>query len=318
MQIVFFILLILIAIILIQHFLDKALIGQKKKYSIALYEGEDLFNLKPKIAPILTKFDVSDVKASFVADPFLIKYSDKYYLFMEVKSKRKRDIGEIGVAIGDSTENIKYQKIVLKEPFHLSYPNVLFENEKIYMIPESGENRDLRLYEAVNFPFEWKLKKVILKGKKFADASFIFYNKLWWMFVSDIEDNSLHIYYSKSLLSEFTPHKQNPIYVNNKEKFRNGGNPVILDGKMYRFVQNCKNYYGEKLDVYEIKKLNQDEFEEKFIKTLFSPSKKGWNSDQMHHISLLKEKDKIIAAVDGGSFEKENYYEIKKFLRKLF
>ena len=59
-------------------------------------------------------------------------------------------------------------------------------------------------------------------------------------------------------------------------------------------------------------------FEEKFIKTILSPSKKGWNSYQMHNIDIIKENNRYYAIVDGGSIEKENYYIINKFLRRFF
>ena len=313
-----YIILLLILIAIIQQILNKAIIGQKKKYSIGIYSGNSLFELNDKEFnnPILTKFDVTDVMASFVADPFLVK-KDKYYLFFEVKSKRKRDIGEIGLAIGDSLKNLKYQKIILRENFHLSYPYVVEENNQFYMIPESGENKDLRLYEAVNFPFEWKLKKIIFNGIKFADPTLVYLDNKWWLFVTNMDKNALEIYYSNSLLNEFKPHLKNPFYVNEDDKNRNGGRIFVNNEKVYRFVQNCKNYYGEKVDMYEIIKLNENEFEEKFIKTILSPSGKGWNAKQMHTIDVIKE-DKYYAIVDGGSDEKENYYIINKFLRKIF
>ena len=109
-----------------------------------------------------------------------------------------------------------------------------------------------------------------------------------------------------------------PFYKNDKSKNRNGGRIIVDNGKIYRFVQNCENYYGEKVEMYEIVKLNEAEFEEKFVKTILSPSKKGWNSYQMHNIDIIKENNRYYAIVDGGSIEKENYYIINKFLRRFF
>jgi len=308
---------LLIFIAVIQQILKKAVIGQKKKYSIGLYEGESIFNLKPsKKNPILTKFDVRDVVASFVADPFIIKNNGKYYLFMEVKSKRKRDIGEIGLAVGDSIYDLKYQKIVLKENFHLSYPYVFKKDKEFLMFVESGENRDLRLYKAVDFPFEWKIERVFLEGKRLADPTLVKLNGIYYIFVTDMDDEVMRIYISRDL-KELKEHKLSPFYKKDWSKIRNGGRIFTDKGKIYRFAQNCERYYGEKLDMYEITKLSENEFEEKFIKTILSPSGRGWNSDQMHTIDIIKE-DKYYAIVDGGSFEKENYYVINKFLRKIF
>lgn len=315
--IVAILLIIAILIILLQQIFNKAIIGQKKKYSIGIYEGDSIFDLKPlKNNPVLTKFDVKDVRASFVADPFVIKRNDVYYLFFEVKSKRKRDIGEIGLATSKDLKHFNYKKIVIREKFHLSYPFVFkFEND-FYIILESGENRDLRLYKAVDFPFEWKLERIIFKDKRLADPTLLFLDGKIYLFVTNMENDSLEIYISNGL-KNFVPHKKNPFYKGDRSKNRNGGRIFIDDGNIYRFVQNCSNYYGEKVDMYKITKIDENDFQEEFVKTILSPSKKGWNANQMHHIDIVKEHNKYIAVVDGGSFEKENYYEINKFLRKF-
>ena len=314
MQLFIVLLFIIFLLLTIQQIKNKAIWGQKKKYSIGLYKGDSIFNLTPiKNNPILTKFDVTDVVASFVADPFIIKKDNKYYLFMEVKSKRKRDIGEIGLAIGDNLETLKYQKIIIQEDFHLSYPYIFEYKNEFFMFLESGENKDLRLYKAKNFPFEWELHKTFLEGKRLADPTLIYLDK-FYLFVTNMDNNSLDIYTSTNLetLNFHSSH-----YKNDTSKNRNGGRIFIDNEKIYRFVQNCKNYYGEKVDMYEITKLNNNEFEEKFIKTILSPSKSGWNAKQMHNIDILKENNKYYAIVDGGSDEKENFYIINKFLRKF-
>jgi hypothetical protein len=309
---------IVVLIILIQQILNKAIIGQKKKYSIGIYEGDNIFDLKPlKNNPVLTKFDVNDVRASFVADPFVIKENDLYYFFFEVKSKRKRDIGEIGLAISEDLKHFEYQKIVIKENFNLSYPFVFKFKNEFFIILESGENRDLRLYKANNFPFEWKLERVVFENRRFADPTLLFLDNKIYLFVTNMENDSLEIYISTDL-KNFTPHKKNSFYKGDKSKNRNGGRIFIDDDKtIYRFVQNCSNYYGEKVDMYKITKIDEDDFEEEFVKTILSPTKSGWNANQMHQIDIIKENNKYKAVVDGGSFEKENYYEINKFLRKF-
>lgn len=43
--------------------------------------------------------------------------------------------------------------VVLKEPFHLSYPWVFEEAGKVYMIPETGQDGSVRLYEATDETF---------------------------------------------------------------------------------------------------------------------------------------------------------------------
>lgn len=48
-------------------------------------------------------------------------------------------------------------KEVLNENFHLSYPNVFEYDGSIYMLPETFESNQLRLYKCVSFPYKWEL-----------------------------------------------------------------------------------------------------------------------------------------------------------------
>ncbi len=321
MKIILIILVTIVLLLILQQYLGKALIGQKKKYSIGLYEGRTPFELKPSPKvhnPILTKFDVTDVHASFVADPFIVKEKGLYYLFMEVKSKRKRDLGEIAVASGTSLAALKYDRIVLREDFHLSFPNIFKKDDRWYMIPESGADRAVRLYEAEEFPRKWKRKATLLEGKNYADPVLFRHDGLWWLLVSDEETKSLELWYSRKFDGDFTEHPQSPFYTGDKSRYRNAGKILFYRGNLYRFSQDCSRYYGEKVDAWEITDLDKEHFTEKRVKTILKPSSKGWNAKQMHQVDYMEEDGIWYAVVDGGSDEKENYYIINRFLRRFF
>lgn len=322
MKLLLILALLLFILLLVQQLLGNALIGQKKKYSIGIYEGDDPLSLHASDRfhnPIMTKFDVTDVKASFVADPFLIKEKETYYLFMEVKSKRKSDIGEIAVATGKSLDRLRYDRVVLREDYHLSYPHIFKVDGKYYMVPESGADRNVKLYEATHFPYAWRVKEILLEGKNFADPDLFFHNGLWWLLVSDETTHALEIYYSDRFDGPFHPHPKNPLYEGNKQRYRNAGKILQFQGRLYRFVQDCSRYYGEKVDAYEITRLDREDFAEEKIKTLLAPTGKGWNAKQMHQVDYLFDdgNGKWIAVVDGGSDEKENYYAINRFFRSV-
>ena len=100
-----------------------------------------------------------------VADPFLFVKNEKLYLFYESKA-----FFSPGVIMMTSTVDLKnWSKpvVVLKESFHLSYPWVFEEEGKIYMIPETGSDKSIRLYEAVNDDLtEFRLVKKLLEQPK--------------------------------------------------------------------------------------------------------------------------------------------------------
>jgi hypothetical protein len=108
-------------------------------WSIGVYRGGSPLRLGPPAGarnPVLTRDDVSDVPAAFVADPFLIRVDGKWHMFFEVMNWLTR-LGEIGHAVSDDGVTWAYQQIVLSEPFHLSYPYVFEWKGDYFMIPES-------------------------------------------------------------------------------------------------------------------------------------------------------------------------------------
>ncbi len=284
------------------------IIGKYKPWSIGVFrvDKESLFELNSLIPkqPTIDAKDIKDCKASFVADPFLVKEAGKIYCFFEIKDEDKNK-GVIGVSSSNDGVNFIYEKIVLEEPFHLSYPSIYKVDGVYYMIPESGANRDIRLYEATNFPHEWRLKKVLLQGENYADSTMVYHDDMWYMFVSRNTNDTLEIFYSKTLDGDYIAHAQNPIYIDNKKYARNGGSIIQKDTKLYRLAQDCQNRYGEKLYLIKVINLSPNEFNEEIIKEILSPKLGiGWNTKKMHHLSFIDIDDSYLVAVDGEGYNK--------------
>src|SRR5713226_8442616 len=108
-------------------------------WSIGIYTGASPLRLRPAgsaINPILTREDVQDVPAGFVADPFMVQRAGVWNMFFEVLNQAT-DRGEIGLATSSDGLSWTYQRIVLVEPFHLSYPYVFECQGECYMLPET-------------------------------------------------------------------------------------------------------------------------------------------------------------------------------------
>src|SRR6267142_1181613 len=108
-------------------------------WSIGIYTGESPVKLRPAPNlrnPVLAASDVSDVPAVFVADPFMIRANDSWHMFFEVFNRETLK-GEIGLAISANGRSWTYQRIVLQEDFHLSYPYVFEWEGEHYMVPET-------------------------------------------------------------------------------------------------------------------------------------------------------------------------------------
>lgn len=286
------------------------------EWAIAIYKGETPSKLGPLSEvseAVLTFEDVNDIKADFVADPFMILIDNLWYMFFEVLNS-KSGLGEIGCATSYDCLEWAYKEIVLREKFHLSYPMVFKENEDIYMVPETRQVGEIRLYKATDFPEKWDQEKVLIKGD-YADATLFKENNKWWMFALN-GTKDLHLFYSDSLLDGWKPHPQNPIIENNMKTSRPGGRVIKNNGKFYRLAQDGVPLYGNKVRMFEITVLTHKNYSE--IELPESPilkgSRKGWNSIGMHHVDAHQLEDKSwIACVDGA---KPLFKNLKKFKKK--
>ncbi|MEO8324214.1 MAG: hypothetical protein ABI618_00075, partial [Nitrospirota bacterium] len=119
-------------------------------WSIGVYTGSTPFELTDPediSNPVLTAKDVKDIDAKFVADPFMAIKDGRFYLFFEVLN-RANNQGDIGYAESEDGKKWEYKKILIDEPFHLSYPYVFEWENNDYLILESHEDLSIRLYRA--------------------------------------------------------------------------------------------------------------------------------------------------------------------------
>ena len=157
------------------------------------------------------------------------------------------------------------------------------------MCPESSQNNDIRLYKSIEFPFKWKLEKILMNNICAADTLIFEKDSIWWMFTNidplSVGENcsEFHIFYSNSPLSnDWKSHKMNPIIIDSKIS-RNGG--LILDNNNYYRVRQSQGFdsYGKSSSISEIIDLSVNNYEEKFvceIKPNFFKDLKG-----THHVS---------------------------------
>lgn len=280
---------------------------KKERWSIGIYTGKspvDLDAPKEIKNPVLTRRNVSDVRAGFVADPFMIKVDSTWFMFFEVLNQQTRR-GEIGLATSEDTVNWKYEQIVLAEPFHLSYPYVFEWMNEYYMIPESHQANSIRLYKASKFPTEWSFVGNIKSGASFLDASIFRHADKWWLFTETNPQHNfdtLRLYYADELLGSWIEHPKSPIITGNAHIARPGGRVLVMNDKIIRYTQDCQPDYGTQLRAFEITQLTTTSYQEREIdqNLVLKPTGVGWNGAGMHHIDPhLIHEEQWIACVDG-------------------
>jgi hypothetical protein len=274
-----------------------------RNWTVGIVRGPTLDSLRedprcpnPRIIPQNIAFPQTD----FVADPFLVREGKRWLLFFELFNVATGK-GEIGLAESDTLCDWRFKGVVLREPFHLSYPAVMKVDKEHFMIPESRQAGAVRLYRATKFPTEWKFERELVRGN-YSDATPLWFNSRWWLFANRAP-YTLTIFSAPSLRSKFTEHPMSPRYEDDASLARPGGMPVVSNTKLIRFVQDNRGGYGKRVRALEVRALTTTSFEERpsAPDPLLEGDGSGWNSYGMHHISPVQLPDgSWVAAVDGN------------------
>lgn len=223
--------------------------------------------------------------SAFWADPFLLRRGARtWVLFEELPFDTNR--GHISaVEIDDSGRAIAEPQVVLKEPWHLSYPFLWHEEGRYYMIPESATHRELALYEFVGEGRHWQRRATLIAGLRLADATVARHDGQLWMFATCADDgafmdDSLHIYWADRIEGPWHPHALNPVKID-AGSARPAGSMWVADGVLHRVVQDCSSTYGGSVRCMRIVRLTPGEFEEEPVPGWAPPefdSSKPWHT----------------------------------------
>jgi hypothetical protein len=272
-------------------------------WSISIYTGTDPVHLVPhpqvRRHPVLRATDVRDVRARFVADPFMVRDAAGWVMFMEVLNEATR-LGEIGIATSRDGLSWHYERTVLREPFHLSYPYVFAWQGAHYLIPEAHPVSGLRLYEAESFPTTWRFVKELLPGN-FRDASLVHHRESLWLFALD-GSGRLRLYAARDLLGPWSEHPQSPLQTLRATAARPGGRIIEHAGSLIRYVQDSASTYGGALRAFAVDEISPARYAEHEISPdpILAASHSGWNSHGMHHADAHRTGDgQWLACVDG-------------------
>jgi hypothetical protein len=213
-------------------------------------------------------------KGQLWADPFLFMNDERYYLFFEEWQEHHN--GYICVVELDEVGNpITPPKVVLKKDYHLSYPFVFQYQGQIFMIPETGHNGTIELYQAVSFPDQWKLEQTLLEDFNVVDSTLLEHDQRWWMFANvakkslDSEAGSedfdeLHIFFADVPTGPWTAHPLNPV-ISDVRSARSAGHIYRFNGILYRPSQDCSVCYGYAVVINKIIELTTESYQEKIV-----------------------------------------------------
>ena len=290
-------------------------------WSIGIYDldvnGRSLKFLARQDNPVLTAADVKDTPARYVADPFLIQEQDRYYLFFEVLGV---DNGVIALASSDDGRRWRYERIVLDEPFHLSYPCVFKWQNDYYMIPESVAVNSVRLYKATHFPYEWHFVKTLITDRPLVDSQVLYHQGVLWLFSASRDNRNLYLFSADRPEGPWREHPKSPIIRGNDRDARPAGNILDTGDRLIRFSQDDAKVYGQAVRGFEIVMLTRDEYRERPLagNPLLKDSGAGWNGMGMHQISARPvSRGRWIVAVDGQQRSDQYVFCLGKTIFRL-
>lgn len=279
-------------------------------WSIGLYSGPSPFALRPALDvsnPILTAGDVDDVAASFVADPFLVRGRGCWYLFFEVLN-RASSRGEIGLATSADLREWRYCGIIHAEPFHLSFPHVFAWHSAHYMVAETHEAGEVRLYRSRRFPGDWVCIRALLRCPA-VDATIFRSGGWWWMLACTAPrtHDVLRLFLARDLEGDWIEHPASPLVDGDATKARPGGRVFWYRGALYRLAQDCGERYGHRVRAIRILELTPRSYREGRGMVVLRPGSEPWNRTNAHHLDLVRIASKHwLAAVDGYTPARES------------
>jgi hypothetical protein len=252
-------------------------------WNVAELKGSAVSVVRDQIADV--KVICPYRRGRYLADPSLFIRNGRKFVLCEqyLYRKNKGTIAAFEIVRGRA-QNLK---VVVEEPFHLSYPQIIEHEGRLYCLPESAEARKVLAYEADEFPWSWKRPRVLIDDVAAVDSTLLYHDGMWWLFFTDGErkryNTALHIWYSNNLFGEWKPHVLNPVKVDVRSA-RDAGPLFREGGRLYRPAQDCSRTYGGRLRINEILRLSKTDYEETVAATIEPP--RGKYNDGIHTLSV--------------------------------
>lgn len=209
----------------------------------------------------------------YLADPFTVTRDGQTCCFVE-DYDIARARGHIS-AYRLSADRAEPLGPVLSEPFHMSFPYLFEHDSRLFMVPETHEARQIRLYECVAFPLQWRFVKTLMSEVSAVDSLIFPRSGAWWMLTNIDAGQKLGDHCSElfafcaetPLSADWKPHPANPLVID-PTRARNGG-LLRENGEIYRVAQKQGfEIYGAGLTINRLERLDAAGFVERTVRTV--------------------------------------------------
>jgi hypothetical protein len=200
------------------------------------------------------------------ADPNLFSHGSSNWLFFE-QWQDGLTKGEIWRGLLGQDGSLSDVRSCLRQPYHLSYPQLFEEQGEIFLIPESEEAGGVDLYRARQFPDDWVLETRLIEFPCVDPTPFRWRDR-WWMIVSPQNVKGVAaiswLFSAPRLTGPWTAHPAGPV-ATSAENARGAGPICSYESRLIRPSQDCGRSYGRALVFNEILSMDAEGYAESVI-----------------------------------------------------
>jgi hypothetical protein len=242
----------------------------------------------------------------YLADPFPAVHDDSLWALVEDYDYRDRRGVVSAICLSDPDSK---PRRVIDTGSHASYPYLFQWDGQFWCVPETFQAREVRLYRATEFPVEWELESVLIRGVAALDPTVLHHAGRWWLFCTDHNtgpNSKLRIWHAEHLIGPWLPHPLNPVKTDVRSS-RPAGTPFVVDDVLYRPAQDGSQTYGGRVTINRVSVLSETEFSEEVVATI-GPLRQGPYRDGLHTISAIGDRTVVDARRDtfiGAAFRRE-------------
>lgn len=227
----------------------------------------------------------------WLADPFLFEKDGIAYVFFEAFDLIQNK-GKIGYCIYEEDGRCSDIKIVIDEPYHLSFPNIFIADDEILMMPESSVDYTIKLFKAVSFPDKWEFFRFVDSDVYACDSIFIEDGGKRYLLTNRMYHRRIHNTYPSCWVKNYLYRLDGYTTIDDGVKIsegdfgiRNAGKVFAENGILKRIGQDCRNEeYGRGLVQFRVNSL--EPYQEEML----------WSKDCIEMTNHIQDKisDEII------------------------
>ena len=236
---------------------------------------------------------VNPYRDRWFADPFVLDVTDDYVYVLAEEYEFKTQKGRIAkLSVNRKTLRIDGFVILLELPTHLSFPNIIRKEGRIFVYPESCYSGKLDLYEYDSHQEKLVFVQTICDDAVW-DSSIVMVSGVPQLFTAREDDYHLDVYSWDTGKSRFVFSQS----VRSADRSsRMAGQPFSYDGKVFIPTQYCERIYGGGIVIKEVLS-SGNTLSFKTIKRLESPH--PLRRAKMHTLNEYKG----VAIIDVGGFD---------------